>query len=75
VKCTISFSAGASATSATVRLTRGDRTYARGRSAVRDGRAKVPLRRALPPGRYKLTVQVTDANGSTTASSRQIRVG
>jgi hypothetical protein len=57
-----------------VSISRGNRTLARGRSAVRHSRVRVPLRGSLRPGRYRITVRVTDAGGTTTASSSSIRV-
>jgi hypothetical protein len=75
VRCTVSFSAGASAASATVRLSRNGQTYARGRAPVENGRVRVRLRRGLAPGRYKLTVRVIDGSGAIAAASRPIRVG
>jgi hypothetical protein len=74
VKCTVTFSASTSATIATVRLSRGGRTVARGWSRVRAGSARVPLGGELRPGRYTLSVRVTDAGGATTASTTSIRI-
>jgi hypothetical protein len=75
VRCTVRFSVGAGASSASVRLSRAGVTVARGSASLSGGRAAVRLRSPLPPGRYSLTIRVTDAAGSTTAASRRIRVG
>jgi hypothetical protein len=57
-----------------VSIWRGNRTLARGHSPVRRGHVRVPLRGSLRPGRYRITVLVTEAGGRTTASSGSIRV-
>jgi hypothetical protein len=75
VRCTVSFSAGASATAAAVRLHRGPRTFARGRAPVRDGRVRIPLPGSLEPGRYAISIQVTDETGAKDDSTRRIRIG
>jgi hypothetical protein len=74
ISCTVTLGASSSATRATVSISRGDRTVAHGRSKVRNGRVRVPLHVSLAPGRYRITVRVTDASGATTASSSAIRV-
>jgi hypothetical protein len=75
LRCTVSFSAGASAASAAVRLHRGNRTFARGRAAVRDGRVRISLLGRLDPGRYAISIEVTDETGAHHDSTRKIRIG
>ena len=75
ITCTVAFEAKSSATRASVSVFRGDRTFAHGRSSkIRNGRLEVPLRGSLRPGRYKITVRVTDADGVTRTLVSSIRV-
>jgi hypothetical protein len=74
ITCTVTFGASSSATRASISIWHGNHTVARGRSTVRHGRVRVPLRVSLPPGRYRITVRVTDASGATTASRGSIRL-
>jgi hypothetical protein len=74
ITCTVSFHASSSTVRASVSIWRANRTLARGHSRVRHGRVRVPLRGSLRPGRYRITVLLTDAGGATTASSSLIRV-
>jgi hypothetical protein len=77
VKCTVSFTASSSATRASARLSRGQTTFARGNAFISDGEAKVPLLadRAVPAGRYLLTVKVSYDNGKTAVTRRKVAVG
>ncbi len=74
ITCTVTFGASSGVKRASVSVSRGNRTYARGRSSARRGRVQVPLRGSLPPGRYRIIVRITDETGTTTASSSSLRV-
>jgi hypothetical protein len=75
ISCTVSFQASpADATRASVSVSRGGKTYALGASRVRDGKMRVSLSGALPPGRYRIFVRVTDDAGQVKAFRGSIRV-
>jgi hypothetical protein len=73
VVCTVRFSAPPSAR-AVARLTRNGRVYASG--TVTAARAvstlRLNARRAMPAGRYRLTLSVTDRSGHTVKTVRAV---
>ena len=74
IVCTVQYAAAASASRASVRLTRGGKTYARG---VKRGKGRLKLRsvRRVVRGRYVLRVVTVDRRGRKTVTRRSVRVG